>query len=69
VCGNVSGRYRYSEFFFAGLAGLGILIGIMLNVDDKTKRRSQLNKVHTAESKAADEKYTNGLEGGKASIQ
>jgi len=45
-CSSGWDNYKHSEFFFAGLAGLGLLIGIWLNIDDKTKRNSQLNKVH-----------------------
>eukprot|EP00039_Didymoeca_costata_P016515 m.297845 g.297845 ORF g.297845 m.297845 type:complete len:690 (-) comp16404_c0_seq4:67-2136(-) len=39
-------NYMYSEFFFAGLAGVGALMGLWLNIDDCTKRGNQLNKAH-----------------------
>ena len=36
--------YRWTEVFFVGLAGLGLLIGFYLNYDDSTKRSNRLNQ-------------------------
>ena len=47
-CSNSLDNYKYTEYFFMGLAAFGFLIGVWLNIDDKFKRGSQLNKVHYA---------------------
>ena len=57
-CASGWDNYKHSEFFFSGLAALGLLIGVWLNVDDKTNRNSQLNKVHGV-SEVKDGEITN----------
>ena len=55
-------HYKHSEYFFAGLAACGLLIGIALNIDDKKNRGNQLNKVHTTDVDADDADEKNSIQ-------
>lgn len=43
-CLGATWDYKWSEVFFVGLAGLGMLVGLVLNWDDHTNRGDQLNR-------------------------
>ena len=53
ACVDANFNYKWSEAFFVGLAGLGMIVGLILNWDDHTNRNSQLNR--TKKSKQAAE--------------
>jgi hypothetical protein len=57
-CSGSWDHYKYGEYFFTGLAGFGMIIGIWLNYDDKNKRGSQLNRVHNKETTLGDGRDT-----------